>query len=155
MAKPKLSGTQKKNLKKLIETLVKKGTEKAEILRSVAAKYSISPESVRWHLKRLGVPNGRPGRPPKVQKARAAKAAPLPLRVARKAANGVLHVVETVSGAVLRKAQEAKRLLPKLEKKLLASEKLAKAQARVARALRAAQAEAGKLKKKIANLISG
>ena len=144
MAKRKLTDRQRTALRTLIRSLVKRGTPKAEILKRVSLKFSISPESARWYL------NGRSSLARPTAKRRAK-----PARRKGKLATRILNVVKNVTTGVLRKALEAKKLLPQLEAKLKAREKLARAEAKVVQSLRAAEAQAEKLKQKIAKLVSG
>jgi hypothetical protein len=75
--------------------------------------------------------------------------------VARKLAAAVRHAANGISNAILKNALKAKSLLGKLETQLRTRERLAKAQAQAARALRAAEAHAHRLQKRIASLVSG
>jgi hypothetical protein len=124
MAKRKLDKSQRTAIRKEISTKLSAGVRQSELLQSIAKEYSISTESVRWYLKdvrkagrsRPRKANGRAalhgaGRAPKRRRA--------PTHVSKASSNGhgksLLELVRNVSANALRRALEAKKLLPTLE----------------------------------------
>ena len=124
MAKRKLDDSQRAAIRKEISAKLSAGVHQSDVLQSIAKRYSISSESVRWYLKdvRKGRRSGSrkasgrtvlhgAGRAPK--RGRAFK----PVSKASRNGHGksLLEIVKSVSANALRRALEAKKLLPTLE----------------------------------------
>ncbi len=150
MAKRKLSEEQRGALRKELAEAVATGTRKTDIYASLGRKYGISPVTVAWYLnggKRAG--NGRrrgPGRPRGSGKARAT--------TGRKGAPRfrLLEMVNQLSERALRRALQAKKLLPRLESLLRRERRLAERARATGRALRSARTRRKGLQRKIARL---
>jgi hypothetical protein len=148
MAKRKLSVAQRAALRKAIRKQLAAGTPQAEVLRSMAGKYSVSPETVRWYLKSAG--NGS-----------ASHAKPAKRGASRKTPSknghvpGLLGLVRTVSENGLKRALAAKRLFPRLDAQLARRLELLRVVKKAKSTLRRVESRAKKLRRKIARLISG
>jgi hypothetical protein len=131
----------------MIGTLRRAGTSRPEILKTVSTKYRISPESVRWYLK------GASGSVAKTNGTRRLHNLKKPKFGATNGAR-LLDVVKKVSVKALRKAIEAKKLLPRLQEELKRRDRLALAERKVKRALQTVNARARKLQQMIERLVA-
>ena len=163
MAKPKLSGAQRKSLRKEIGARLSKKEEPAVIVKAISEKYKIVSFTARWYLK--GVVDSRAGwKPGKKKKKPAAKIkARGPKRVKRKAgarrrkakavsrasSNGLLQAAIQKS---IQRSREAKRLYPRLQATLGRARDLRRLEAKTGRSARAAEALAKKLEARIRQL---
>ena len=163
MAKRKLSEAQRVAIRKNIRSKISAGEPQAEILRTISAQYKVSPETVRWYLKSTS--NGARARRPgpkapsngaqkRVASALRAKAASKRKHSANGKSHGLLDLVRSVSEEGLKRALAAKKLLPRLEAKIAQKLHLEGLARKVRKALRAADAQAARLKRKVARLIS-
>jgi hypothetical protein len=163
VAKRKLSEAQRVSIRRNIRSKVAAGDPQADILRTISARFKVSPETVRWYLKSAsnGAPGHRPG--PKSHPAGAGKKAASAARTRaaskrRPSAGGKSHrlldLVRSMSEEGLKRALAAKRLLPRLEAKIAQKLRLEGLARTVRKALRAAEAQAAKLRRKVARLIA-
>ncbi len=101
MAKRKLSESQRKSLRDDIRGKMEAGVSRSDLVRSLAAKYKISPISMRWYLRTQ--PAGAPGAPILANKPGGA------------AASSVLSLLNGLTQSKMKRLLEAKKLIPKLQ----------------------------------------
>lgn len=144
MAKRKLSPDQRMSLREDLKKALADKRKPAEILKATAEKYGISTITARWYLNSLnGRSKGRkgkrgPGRPPNRSKGFA-------LLVDRIQSNAMES---------LRKAKEARRLVPRLEALVSRETSLRREVARLDRKLTITTRKAAKLRRIIDQLVS-
>ena len=154
MAKRKLTDKQRANLKRSISQQLAHKVDPSEILKKVSTKYSISTETARWYLKKLkngkATRNGKPKRKVKKTSARKRRS---PVKAHR---NGKgLRLVDAVQGfsrEELRRALQAKEVVPQLDAARRRHAAL-KAQAqRIIKRTRLAERHARQLEKRLQKL---
>ena len=129
MAKRKLSSSQRLSLRKDLKQRVAAGAKQSKLLKEMAAKYSLSTETVRWYLK--SQENGKAGKRKQVTAKRKPARKTRRRRRKRKAARSG----QASAPALVRKARAAardrarevatlKRLLPEYNQVRRSQEKL-------------------------------
>jgi hypothetical protein len=150
MAKRKLSPQQRLAIRKVIEQGLAQKRKISEILRGVAEKYEITTVTARWYLKSL-----RPGTTPRGRKASARRrpAGRRPGAKRRHLSNGVsfklVEQVQSVARLTLKRALEAKKLIPKWQVYVKKEASLRRLVSRASHELKAITSKATALRKRI------
>ena len=133
MAKRKLSDKDRAGVYSMIKRLVKRNLRNSEILKTVAKKYGISPETVRYYLKNLLKKNASIKKPAKAARRGAKRTGVRRKRRKRRASTS--KNIQASAPALVKKAQAAardrareaymlKRLLPEYTKARRTHEKI-------------------------------
>jgi hypothetical protein len=149
MAKRKLSGSQRSQLRSALAKGVKAGRAVAELVAEAAKKYGITTVSARWYLKGAG------GKPKKASKRKTvSRRGTARVKIAR---NGVLprflRVVALKAAEVAERAKEAKRLFPEWRSLVKKEHHLRSVQTQVKRELTSVARRAKSLGAKIKGLV--
>lgn len=114
MSRRKLSPETRETLRKDLKERLRTGASRSAVFRELAAKYSISPETMRWYFRTVGGDGhqavkgtGRRGRPPARARSRGPKGT-------KAAALQLTTVVTQLSEADLRRLVRARKLVPEL-----------------------------------------
>jgi hypothetical protein len=171
MAKQKLTPEKKAALRKELKAKLSAKVSPSEILKSLSAKFGISPEGVRWYMNAES-PNGSSKKVKAPKKAKAAKAKSRKPRPAKKTAkrakakraysrkpssNGrALHLPKflgTLTEKALKGLLAAKKLVPHLESVRQKEEELRQGVRNLMSKLRAMSSKARRLQRRIKKLV--
>ena len=141
MAKRKLTSEQRAALRKELAQLSKTDKPRMEILRAVAAKYSISTITARWYLNGLKGGKGRRG---KRRGRRGAGRPGLGMRL--------VSTMQAAADRTFTKVLEAKKLIPRWQKFVKREFSLKKAERKLRLQLKAASRKAKMLHRRILEL---